>query len=54
MVMGTGCVKHNKADLGVVCCKAQDGGGGVRFIFTANNVAEFNSSPALHFRHVRL
>lgn len=28
MVMGTGCVKHNKADLGVVCCKAQDGGGG--------------------------
>lgn len=53
MVMGTGCVKHNKADLGVVCCKAQDGGG-VRFTFTANNVAEFNSSPALHFRHVRL
>ena len=26
MVMGTGCVKHNKADLGVVCYKAQDGG----------------------------
>lgn len=32
MVMGTGCVKHNKADLGVVCCKAQDGGGGSFYI----------------------